>query len=74
MAPLKQMKGIKKLLTGILAATMVFAMGITAGATEADTTPKATITIESKNDSNDKPNAVIKYTYYHACLCCDSAC
>lgn len=57
------MKGFKKLLTGILAATMVFAMGITAGATDVTTTTSS-ITIDSKNDSNQDPKAVITYNYY----------
>ena len=58
------MKGFKKLLTGILAATMVFAMGITAVATDTTTTTNASLTIDSKNDSNQKPDAVITYNYF----------
>ncbi len=58
------MKGLKKVLTGILAATMVFAMGITATAAEATTTTTATITIDSKNSSNTNPDAVITYDYF----------
>ena len=57
------MKGLKKVLTGILAATMVFAMGITATAAEATNTTTATITIDSKNSSNTNPDAVITYDY-----------
>lgn len=57
------MKRLKKVLTGILAATMVFSMGLTAAAAET-TTQKATITIDSKNASNANPDAVITYTYY----------
>ena len=57
------MKGFKKLLTGILAATMIFSMGITAAATEA-TTPSATLTIDSSNATNQNSKAVITYDYY----------
>ncbi|MBP3198140.1 MAG: hypothetical protein J6N21_14190, partial [Butyrivibrio sp.] len=58
------MKGIKKLLTGILAATMAFSMSLSAGATDTTAATTASITIESKNTSNEKPKATITYTYY----------
>jgi len=62
------MKGIKKLLTGILAATMVFSMSLSAGATDATAATTAattaSITIESNNTSNKEPDATITYTYY----------
>ncbi|WP_026516362.1 isopeptide-forming domain-containing fimbrial protein [Butyrivibrio sp. MC2021] len=58
------MKGFKKLLTGILAATMVFSMGISAAATESTDAPKTSITIDSSNTSVSNPNAVITYDYF----------
>ena len=57
------MKGFKKLLTGILAATMVFSMGITAAATES-TTPSTNLIINSGNETNKDSKAVITYDYY----------
>ncbi|SFC43397.1 SpaH/EbpB family LPXTG-anchored major pilin [Butyrivibrio sp. YAB3001] len=66
------MKGFKKLLTGILAATMIFSMGITAGAAstaDATTTIKSSIEIDSKNANQDAPYdekkaPIITYDYY----------
>ncbi len=52
------MKGIKKLLTGILAATMIMGASVTAFATEG-----ASITITNENN-NDGEITEITYTYY----------
>ncbi len=60
------MKGFKKLLTGILAATMIMGASITAFATEgAATTPTASITINNNLEAGEN-GAVkkIKYEYY----------
>ena len=59
------MKGIKKLLTGILAATLVMGASITAFATEADTTTTTSASITITNENNNTGDAAtITYTYY----------
>lgn len=55
------MKGFKKLLTGILAATMIMGASITAFAAEANT---ASITIKNEDNGNTGAIAEIDYTYY----------
>ncbi|MBO6252297.1 MAG: hypothetical protein J6O49_01405, partial [Bacteroidaceae bacterium] len=58
------MKGFKKLLTGILAATMIMGASLTAFAAE-DTTPE-TVSITIENDLEEGADGVkkIDYTYY----------
>ncbi len=55
------MKGFKKLLTGILAATMIMGASITAFASESTT---ASITITNKDNGNTGDVKEITYTYY----------
>lgn len=57
------MKGFKKLLTGILAATMIMGASITAMATDAQTTATTSITITNENN-NSGEIAKITYDYY----------
>ena len=57
------MKGFKKLLTGILAATMIMGASITAMATDAQTTATSSITITNENN-NSGDVAEITYDYY----------
>ena len=62
------MKGFKKLLTGILAATMIMGASLTAFAAEdttADTTATATLTINNNLQAGQNNEVKkIKYTYY----------
>nr|WP_297766438.1 SpaA isopeptide-forming pilin-related protein [uncultured Butyrivibrio sp.] len=57
------MKGFKKLLTGILAATMIMGASITAMATDAQTTATTSITITNENNNSGEV-AKITYDYY----------